>query len=296
VIDSETQTTDTNGEVTTSLSVNDQHSIATGLDAIAFDTIVDTGAGLASRNPVWIDASRLVRSYQTPCRVLVAGNRNLFFSTFNEADRPLSVALTYQSLNSLLSVTGEATPAEIFAPGAGGFLIPESPFLSPEGLTGAWNFLGETIPVPTEPEICADTGVPGECAVVTDAELLRPFDYTRRAIIRLARDATRTLRTGTRSTGSTTFSKILLRRGAAVLARMQREILRSKGERFLCDVAPVSCTSIRISEAKLVKAFASLFEVEFPRELKHLRRRKAQEVKDFRRFMAGVPKEYIVCD
>jgi hypothetical protein len=196
----------------------------------------------------------------------------------------------------MLSVTGGATPAEIFASGSSGFAVPESEFVRQDGLYGVWNFLGQSVPIPLSPDVCADTGVPGECSVITDTELLRPFDYTRRAILRLAAEATRIARAkGGRSAGAS-YSKAFLRRGAAVLATMQREIIRSKGDKFICDVAPMSCTTVRISQPKLIKAFSSIYDVKLPRNLEHLRKRQAREVGDFEKFLIGGTREYIVCE
>jgi len=296
IIDAQTQTTDTNGEVTTSLTVDNQHSITTGLEALTFDPILETGSELAQRNPVRIEGTRVVRSSQAPCRVLVGGDPNLFFPTFNSADHALSVPLEYQALNSMLSVTGGATPAEIFASGSSGFAVPESEFVTQDGLYGVWNFLGQSVLIPPSPEVCAGTGVPGECSVITDTELLRPFDYTRRAILRLAAEATRIARAKGVRTGGTSFSKAFLRRGAAVLATMQREIIRSKGDKFICEVAPMSCTTVRISQPKLTKAFGSIYDLKLPRNLEHLRKRKGREVGDFKKLLVGGTQEYIVCE
>lgn len=296
IIDSQTQTTDLNGEVTTSLAVDTQHSITTGLEALSFQPIIETGNELALHNPVLIEGTRLVRSAQAPCRVLVGGDPNIFFPTFNIADHALSVPLQYPSLNSMLSVTGGATPAELFASGSSGFVVPESDFHTPSGLYGVWNFLGQSVAVPSSPDVCADTGTPGECSAVSDAELLRPFDYTRRAILRLAGEATRSARARKGQPNGSSFSKAFLRRGAAVLARMQREIIRSKGDKFICDRAPMSCTTVRVSQPVLIKAFASIYDSKLPTTLAPVRKRKAREVGDFKKFLAGVPQEYVVCE
>lgn len=175
-------------------------------------------------------------------------------------------------------------------------MVPESHFLTPSGLYGVWNFLGQSIAVPLSPEVCADTGVPGECSVITDAELLQPFEYTRRAILRLAAEVNRAARAGLWKPKGSGFSKAFLRRGATVLARMRREIIRSSGDKYVCDIAPMSCTTVRVSPKALMKTFASLYDIKFPRGLEHLRKRKTQEMKDFTKFMTGVPREYLVCD
>lgn len=225
----------------------------------------------------------------------MGGNQNLFFSTLNTSDHALEVPLHYPSLNSILSITGGAVPPEAFAPGSSGFVLPESDFLTPSGLYGVWNFLGQSINVPVSPEVCADTGVPGECVAISDAELLKPFVYTRRAILRLAMEANQAARAGTWRSNGSGFSKAFLRRGAAVLARMKREIIRSTGDKFLCEVAPMSCTTVEVSEASLIKAFASIYDAKFPRGFEKARKRKIREVADFKKFIAGAPKQYVVC-
>ncbi len=295
IIDSQTQTTDANGEVTTSLEVDTQHSITTGLEALDFDPILETGENLSLRNPVLIEATRLVRSAQPPCRVLVGGGQNIFFSTLNSAEHALSVPLLYPSLNSLLSVTGEATPAEVFTSGSSGFVVPESDFTTPTGLYGVWNFLGQSVVIPSSPEVCADTGVPGECSVITNSELLRPFDYTRRAIRRVANEGLRLSRQGVARSYKSSFSKAFLRRGAAVLAGMRREIIRSKGDKFICEVVPMSCTTVRVSEARLLKAFSSIYDTKFPRALNHLHKRKPRELRKFKKLLGTTPLTYVTC-
>jgi hypothetical protein len=77
---------------------------------------------------------------------------------------------------------------------------------------------------------------------------------------------------------------------------MKREIIRSKGDKFICDVAPMSCTTVRVSQVNLLKAFASLYDTKFPRGLDHLKKRKDKEVRDFKKFIGRAPQEYFVCD
>lgn len=175
-------------------------------------------------------------------------------------------------------------------------MVPESHFLTPSGLSGVWAFLGQEVIVPPSPEVCADTGVPGECSLITDTELLAPFEYTRQAILRLANEATRVGRIRRSTRYGPSFSQSLLIRGATVLARMKREIIRSTGDKFMCEVAPMSCTSVRVSEPALVKAFASLYKTKLPRELAHIQKRKNKEIRDFKTYLKTTPKDYFVCE
>ena len=145
--------------------------------------------------------------------------------------------------------------------------------------------------------MCSDTGVPGECRNIPDAELLKPFEYTRRAVIRIVNEANRAARARKwRADGSAQFSKAFLRRSAAVLAKMKRELVRGTGNRFVCDVGPMACTHVRISGAELVRSFSTLYEVKFPRGLEHLAKLRKREVAGFKALVGSTPLDYFVCE
>jgi len=223
--------------------------------------------------------------------------QNLYFGTLNTTDRTLSVPLEYQSLNSIESVTGGATPEELFAPGSSGFAVPETNFVGTTGLYGVWKFLGQVIPIPTEPEVCSDTGVPGECRGISDTQLLKPFEYTRRAVIRMVTEANRAARINKwRTDNSAKFSKAFLRRSAAILAKMKRELVRSNGNKFVCDVGPMACTHVRISSTTLIRSFSTLYDIKFPRGLEHLAKLRKREVTGFKALLGSTPLDYFVCE
>ena len=296
-IDTETQKTDSDGKITKALSIDQHHSVETGLEAIAFEPLYETGASLAARNPVKLPATRLVSSDKAPCRVLVGGEPNIYFGTTNSTDHALSVPLEYTELNAIYSVTGGATPAETFAPGASGFIVRENHFETPTGLYGVWKFLGQNVTVPAIPDMCADTGVPGACQRISDRQLLSPFNYARRAIVRMIREANTAARLGRwRPDGTRRTSRMIYTRGAHVLVKMRRLLVARSGDKFVCELTPMSCSLIRVSKSEVIKTFSTLYDLRFPRGLEHLGKRKAQEVKGLRAVLRGVPDSYVVCE
>ncbi len=283
--------------MTKPLTIGQLHTVETGLEAIAFESLRETGAQLAARNPVKLAATRLVRADRTPCRVVVSGAPNIFFGSSNSTDHALSVPLELNDLNSIYSVSGGASPPEIFAPGLSGFFIPEHHFLTANGLQGIWKFLGESVAVPQTPEICADTGVPGECRYLSDAQLFSPVDYARRAILRMVREATKAARVGRwKPDGTKQTSAMILARGARVMVKMRRFLAAKSGEKFVCDVAPMSCSTTRIPKDVLIKTFSTLYDLKFPRGIEYLKKRKQTEVTGLKAVLSGLPDAYVVCE
>lgn len=279
------------------LTLGQSHVVETGLEAIAFEPLNETGAQLAARNPITIAATRLVRADKTPCRVVVGGAPNIYFGSSNSTDHALTVPLELNELNSIYSVSGGAVPAETFAPGASGFFVPEHHFLTTNGLQGVWKFLGQSVTVPQTPEVCADTGVPGECRYLSDSQLLSPVDYTRRAILRMVREATRAARIGRwKPDGLKQTSAMIFTRGARVIVKLRRFLVAQSGEKFVCDVAPMSCSTIRIPKDVVIKTFSTLYDLKFPRGLEYLKKRKQPEVAGLKTVLSGLPDAYVMCE
>jgi hypothetical protein len=161
-VNAETKITDNQGEFTAALENETLYTISTGLEAISFEPILDTGEQLFARSPVTIEAQRRVSSSEDPCRILINGDSYVYFSCSNITDQTLAVPISETYLNRILSVTGEAVPPDNFAPGTSGFSVLESHFSGPSGLTGVWQFLGQDVLVGPDLPVCADRGVPGQ--------------------------------------------------------------------------------------------------------------------------------------
>jgi hypothetical protein len=295
-VNAETKLTDSEGQFVAPLGNSALYTISTGLPAIAFDPILETGGSLAARSPVTIEAQRLIVPADEPCRILISGVPYVYFASNNVTEETLSVPLSYTTLNQMLSVTGAATPAELFAPGTSGFSIPESEFRAGTTLMGVWKFLGQEISVTPDSKICADTGVPGQCAVIDPSVLRGPFDYVRKVIIRLTNQSLTAARSGRWRAINGKYRIPFLGRGAKALAAMEGVFSESRDRNFVCEVTPKSCTMRRVPKPALTKAFAKIFGGKVPRGLEHISRRSKQEIAAFKRELRKVPDTYVHCE
>jgi hypothetical protein len=295
-VNAETKITDGDGEFVASLENSTLYTISTGLEAISFDPILETGGALAARSPVTIEARRLVTPAEDPCRILINGVPHVYFSSNNVTDQALTVPITYTTLNQMLSVTGEATPAETFAPGTSGFSVPQSYFTSGTTLMGVWKFLGLDITLTPDLQFCSDRGVPGQCEALDPTVLRSPFEYTRSAILRLTNLSLAAARSGKWKGTSGKFSVPFMSRGAKTLAYMEQVFRNGSGENFSCEVVPMSCSVQRVPKKQLSKSFATIFQGRVPRGLEDIARRSKKEVAAFERLMRKLPDSYVKCD
>jgi hypothetical protein len=295
-VNSETKITDEQGEFTAPLENSTLYAISTGLGAISFDPILETGGSLATRSPVTIEAQRLINSAAEPCRILIDGVPNVYFSSINATDQALTVPLSYNYLNRMYSVTGEAVPNETFAPGTSGFSIPEQYFTSSTTVTGVWRFLGQSVTVTPNLQVCADQGMPGDCEPVDPALLRSPFEYTRKTIVRLTKQSLAAARAGTWRGTNGKFIVPFLARGARSLAYMERAFRNANEDMFSCQVVPMSCKVERVPKRELAKAFAKVFVGRVPRGLEHISRRAPQENKAFARLLRRIPDRLVRCE
>jgi hypothetical protein len=295
-VNTETKITDSQGEFTASLENSALYTISTGLEAISFEPILETGGTLAARSPVTIEAQRLITPDQDPCRILINGAPHVYFSSNNATGQTLTVPLTYTELNQMLSVTGQATPPEYFAPGTSGFSIPEDYFTSGTTLTGVWKFLGLDVTVKPNLDVCADRGVPGQCELLDPTLLRSPFEYTRATIVRLTNLSLAAARAGRWKGANGRFSVPFMSRGARALAYMERIFRNSSGQNFQCEMVPMSCSVRRVPKKELTKVFAQIFAGHVPRGLEHVARRSKSEIAAFERLMKKLPNSYVKCD
>jgi hypothetical protein len=220
----------------------------------------------------------------------------VYFSSNNVTDNTITVPLSYTALNQMLSVTGQATPAENFAPGTSGFSIPESHFTSGAALMGIWKFLGRDITVTPDLTVCADTGVPGQCEAIDPTVLQSPFEYTRSTILKLTNLSLAAARSGRWRGTSGRYSVPFMSRGAKALAYMEQTFRNRSGPNFSCEVVPMSCRVQRVPKKALIKSFAQIFKGRVPRGLEHISRRSKQEIAAFDRMIKKLPDSYVKCD
>jgi hypothetical protein len=287
--------TDANGEFVANLENDTYYSITSGLEAISFTPLYETGGQFSARSPVVIEATRLITRAEDPCRLVIGGTPHIYFASNNVTDHTLGVPLTYTQLNAIYSVTGQAVPAENFAPGTSGFSVPESYFQSGTSLIGVWKFLGQDIAVTNSLQICTDRGVPRNCDLLDPTLLRSPFDYTRRVILKLANLSLAAARSGKWKGVNGKFSVPFLARGAKTLATMDRLFKDSTGQNFTCQAVPPTCSLKQVPKRELAKAFAQLFGGKIPRGLEHVFKLSKREIALFQREMRKLPDTYVSC-
>ena len=235
-----------------------------------------------------------------PCRVLVGGVSNIYFTCVNTTDRVLSVPLINPSADpainlSLNSLSGDPlapppAPPVDFAQGTTGFVVPESYFAS----GGGWQFLGQNINIASNPPVCTDRGIPGACEVI-DTRLLRgPFEYTRSVVLNLTKEALKAARAG-KWKGGATFSNPFFHRGGEALAAMLKNIPDSRRQVFDCEITPLSCRTVKVPKRAFTRAFAKIFDGKVPKGLEHLQARAKREKKAFEAQLKALPEEYTIC-
>ena len=235
-----------------------------------------------------------------PCRVLVGGVSNIYFTCVNTTDHVLSVPLTNPSpdpainlsLNFLLGdpLAPPPAPPGDFVPGTNGFVVPESYFES----GGGWHFLGQNINIASDPPVCADVGLPGACEVIDTALLRGPFEYTRSVVLNLTKEALKAARAG-KWKGGATYADPFFKRGGAALAVMLKTIPGSRGQVFDCEITPLSCRTVKVPKRAFTRAFAKIFDGKVPKGLEHLQARAKREKKAFEAQLKALPEEYTIC-
>ncbi len=232
---------------------------------------------------------------QAPCRLVVGGSPYTYFSFVNRSDRSLTVPLLYSPLNAIYSVTGQAAPPEVFAPGTNGFTIAESHFANGHSLAGRWRFFGQEVVVPDVPDICTDRGVPGSCAVINRETLRLPFDHTRRVILKLASQSIAAARAARWKGTGGKFTIPFLSRGAAALRSMEMPFAESSGQSFVCEIAPRSCVTKQVPKKAPLRAFKKIFEGKVPRGLEYIAQSSQREISTFERQLRKLPDRYTSC-
>ncbi|MEY4667341.1 MAG: hypothetical protein RL518_40 [Pseudomonadota bacterium] len=288
--------TDAEGQFVAPLVTSTLYTISTGLAAISFSPILETGSALAARSPVTIEAQRLIASAEDPCRILIDGAPYVYFSSNNTTDQTLTVPLSYTALNQIYSVTGQAVPPESFAPGTTGFSLSESYFTSGTTLMGVWKFLGQDVTVKPDLRICADRSVPGQCEVIDPVLLRRPLEHTRTTILKLVRLSLAAARAGLWKGSNGRFAVPFMTRGARSLAYIDQVLPDTRGASFACGVVPMSCSARQVPKKELERSFAKIFVGRVPRGLEHISRRSKKEKADFQRMLKTLPDTYVKCE
>jgi hypothetical protein len=299
MVNAQSQVTDDNGSIAVSMDAGKYYAISSGLSAVTFDALYESGANFIARGDQVIEAGRLVSVAGPACRILVGTTPSVYFSTVNQTDMTHVVSRIYKA-NRMYSVTGSASPPDYFAPGTSGFTVAESAFSQNGGLTGVWNFLGQSVVVTSGLSMCADSGAPAQCTVVSQDRLRAPIMYTRAIVVRLTKMVITLAKKGIWKSGQGTFAAPFFGRGASAMAAMQQAVApATQGTAYVCATQPAaSCKRVSLAGYKNVaqRHFARLFARPMPKGLDSIVKMGAQEGRAFKSTTIDkLPNEVWVC-
>lgn len=282
MVNAQAQITDDNGAIAVSMNTGQYYAVSSGLSAVSFAPLYDSGVNFINRGDQVIDATRLVSVVGPACRIDVGGVPNVYIATNNSTDVTHVVPKIYKA-NRIYSVTGGAIPPDFFAPGASGVTLPEQHFSQGSGLTGVWNFLGQSVEIASDIKMCADTASPGECQVI---DLRTPIDATRSMVLRLSQVASSVAKkTSNRSLKGKLVSAFLTRGAKAIVALRYEIAPTTKGTTYTCAAKPaVTCTSFSLARYKQVAmaSYTKLFARPLPSGLQSVPRMASIEGRKFK--------------
>ena len=195
----------------------------------------------------------------------------------------------------MLSPTGQAIPANLFAPGItdNGFTVPQSAFFNNGSLIGEWQFLGTTTMIPSAPPTCADSGTPGNCSP-TDLEKI--FKTTLKTITYLSSKSVEAGRTGGwRPKGD--YRGPYYTRGATALRRF-RGLIDSYGPTpYICEASTTAtqCATKKVNKTEIRQIFNTIFNVKTPSGLAKVKALVPGQKRSFESMLATIPNTVTVC-
>lgn len=299
MVNSQAQLTDDNGSIAVSMESGQNYAITSGLSAVTFDPLYDSGANFISRGDQIIEANRLVSVVNPACLVTVGAAQHVYFSTFNSTDVAHEVSISLKA-NRMYSVTGGAVPPDYFAPSTSGFTVPVSEFTRDGGLAGVWNFLGQSVEVTNDLALCADSGEPAQCTLISQEQLRVPIVYTRAVVVRITKMANLLAKKGIWKGLRGKFAVPFLSRGASnIVAMVQMLAPTTKGSVYVCATPPApTCSYMSLAPFKTTsqRNFGRLFAKPMPKGLESIARRAAAEARLFKKnALDMVPDEVWIC-
>lgn len=294
--------TDTRGYAAVTTTRGTSVTIATGLPAVAFTPITGSAGELDGRTVI-IDATRLIIPSSDICSVMVGSVAHLWFPYSNIAGTTLQVPLSLHLLNRVLSPSGLAAPAGLFAPGerGNGFALPRSHFESGGSLAGTWQFLATSVSIPSAPLPCAEHGAPATPTVAPNpacvsVDLSAIFTETKRTITTLSQESIEAAHRGEwKPKGS--VREPFLRGGALALKKMRSTLREMGGNPQSCATPPsgTTCSMKTINKPAIKKNFALIFSKPLPPGLGRVKRLIPGEVARFSRVIDALPSPLYSC-
>jgi hypothetical protein len=289
--------TDMSGEVKFNVASDSQISVSSVLPVIEFTPFYDTAANFAAQSPVIIDARRLVEPLPGICSVIVGNEEQVYFPYENYTDQAMSVPLRYNLINRILSPTGEAVPADLYAPGllGNGFTVPKKYFFNGSSYAGVWQFIGTNNVIPEQLNVCTDTGTRPQCELLPDLTLQQLFDYPRGLVVRLSSATVQLAKLRKWKPGGDLRGPFY-KRGTLSLGKIRALLNRLKGPNYICPVTPPQCRVLTVPKAELLKAFRVIYAGSVPQGLLPLKRTEKAEIKKYQAILRSIPDQLTKCN
>lgn len=293
--------TDTNGLLSTTVLRSSTVNVQTGLPAVAFPPISGPASSFDGVTVV-IEATRRVTPSENICSVLVGEEQHLFFSYSTTGDDALTVPLTYTLLNRILSPTGLASPATLFAPGltGNGFTVKASHFQSGGSLIGAWEFLATRVTVPSAPPACSANGAPAitptPIASCKALDLYILLKEAKRTITNLSKESLKAASRGEWKPKGT-IREPFLKSGASSLNRLIGIIKRAGNNLYACSSppSPTTCSAKALDKNEIMRSFNLIFPKKLPKGLARVKKRTPLERARYSLILADLPSTAYSC-
>ncbi len=294
--------TNQNGYASAALPSSTFVTIETDLPAVVFTPITGTAAGFRDHTVI-IDATRLIIPSPDICSVMVGNVPHLWFPYTNIGGTAFSVPLSLFRLNRVLSPSGLAAPAGIFAPGesGNGFSLPRSHFESGASVSGTWEFLATAVSMPPSPLPCAEQGAPAPPsptpnAACTVVDLSVLFKETQRAIASLSEESLKAAaRREWKPKGN--VREPFLKGGALALTKMRSTVKLAGPNLQSCGSAdvPSNCSIKQLNKTSIKRDFAFIFPKYLPSGLRRVKKRIPSEIAKFSRIVDALPGTVYSC-
>lgn len=269
-------------------------TIETGLPAISFTPVSGIAGSFIGGTNV-IPAIRLVSPGAQICSTMVGSTPSIYFPYSNTSGTALTVPLTYPSLNRIVSQTGMAAPAQLFAPGltGNGFTLPASLFASGTGYSGSWQFLATSVSVPSNPITCASGGTPSDCKKVSFDPV---FESARGIISYLSTECIKEAERGAwKPKGD--FRGPFYAKGASALKNLRAFINTLGSPVYSCTTPPSgnTCAEVTVDKSSLRRIFNSIFTGAIPDDLKRVKALIPAQKKAFEKTLSSLPSSVYYC-
>ena len=295
-----TVNTDHNGSASTRVPSSAFVTIETGLPAVAFTPFSGVAGSFHERTMI-INATRLVVPNPEICSVTIRAIPHLWFPYSNIGGSAFSIPLSLYRLNRILSPSGFAAPAGLFAPGerGNGYALPRSHFESGASLSGSWEFLATSVSVPPSPLPCADTGAPPTTTPVPSCvpvDLSVLITETKRTITTLSNESLKAAARGEwKPQGN--MREPFLKGGAQALKKMRSAIQGMGKTPLVCATPPTiaRCSTRTLNKATLKKNFGSIVPSSLPPGLGRVKRLIPGVKARFARIVDSLPSTLYTC-